>query len=126
MANTIKSSGTFSVQLGSTANSYNGDLTLNISGTGSNAVSEVKDIPSGSFTALNTSSLSDIKYMYFSNENTGSIQVAIDTAFTKVLTTLEPNDDAKIAWSGSIASSTLYARGTNMSGSQLYYILVER
>ena len=126
MANTIQGSGTFVVRLSSTNSSYTGDMTLNITATGSNAVSEVKNIPTASATALTTSSLDSIRYAYFANESTGSIQIASDSAFTKILTTLQPSDDSKIAMSGSIAANPFFARCTDESaGALLYYILVE-
>lgn len=128
MADQIKSSGTFTVTINGNVASMTGDLTLAVNKTGSNAVAEVKNITSGSWQALSTSSLSDVRYMYFSNEGSGSIIVANDAAGTKVISMLRTYDHSQIAWSGSIANTPLYANISAESpgtSSVLYYILAE-
>jgi preprotein translocase subunit SecA len=78
MADTIASSGTFTVSINGSTSKYVGDLTINtLTKTGSNAASEVKNIYSGSWQPLSTASLTDMRYMYFSNEGTSSIIIAI-------------------------------------------------
>jgi len=128
MADTIASSGTYTVSINGSTSKYVGDLSLTtLTKTGSNATADVKNITSASaWTPLNTSSLSDMRYMYFSNESTSSIIVASDSAGTKILTVLQPGDSSLIASSGSIATQTLYANvPASTSSSVLYYIVSE-
>lgn len=126
MSDTIRNSGTFTVTINGTVSSFNGDCTLSVTKVGSNATADVKNVTSGSWQALTTASLSDLRYMYFANEGTGSIIIAVDSAGAKPIATLQPNDHAIIPWSASIAAASLYANvPMYTSSSLLYYILTE-
>lgn len=126
MADTIKSSGTFTVTINGSVSKYDGDCTLSVSRSGSNAVSEVKTVDSASWQALSTGSLSDVRYMYFANESTGTLAISTSGSGVPIITTLLPNDHSIIAWSGSIGSTTLYAKCVVSASSNLYYILSEQ
>jgi len=128
MSDTISSAGSFTVTINGSTSKFVGDLSLTtLNKSGSNAVADVKNITSGSWQPLNTSSLSDVRYMYFSNEGTSSIIVANSADGQKVLTTLQPNDHSQIAWYANMSGSQLYANVSDpTSGSVLYYILTER
>ena len=120
---TLKIFGKFSIKDGTTSK-IDGDCTVNYSKTGSNSISYTRLINSSSYQALTTSSLNDVRYMYFANTSTGSMTIYKDGAGANTLTTLQPEDHSVIAWSSSIGNCPLWARANN-SSSILYYILTE-
>lgn len=127
MSDTITSNGTFTVTIYGSTSKYVGDLSItSIVKSGSNAASEVKNIASGSWQALATGSLSDIRYMYFSNESTGTLYISTTTSTVGLISVLAPNDHSQIGWSGSVAATPLYATCVMpTSSSVLYYIVSE-
>jgi hypothetical protein len=130
MAATITSVGTFSVGIeGSAISKYVGDCSISITKTGSAVVSNIQTMHSQSgWTPLVTSSLDNLRYGYFSNEGTASVQIASDSAGSKVITTLSPNDHSVIAFDiANIAQGTLFANVPEAtSGSVLLYILTDK
>jgi hypothetical protein len=126
MANSIVNNGTVTVTT-STLRLIT-DTAFNITLSGSNAVGTVDNITTQSYQALNTSSLSDVRYIIASNEDlTGSISIATDSAGTNQISYLAPGDSAVIPWSGSAGSTTLYAKAfkTTASSSLLQYVICE-
>jgi hypothetical protein len=127
MADTISATGTYTVTINGTTSKYVADNSVTIQKTGSNAASEVINIGTAAWTPLNTGSLSDLRYAYFANESTGTIQVTFSQSFLP-FTTLLPNDSTMLALSNSIGapSGSLWARAISSSGpSILYYIVSE-
>jgi hypothetical protein len=120
---TLKIFGKFSIKDGNTSK-IDGDCTVNYSKTGSNSVSYTRLIDNATYQALTTSSLNDVRYMYFANNGTGSMTIYRDGSGANTLTTLQPNDHSVIAWSGSIGGCPLWAKAHN-SASILYYIITE-
>ena len=126
MANTVALNGSYTLTLDGLRTV--GDMTGTVYLTGSNSSIQSQDITSSAYTALNTSSLSDLRMAWFYNDyiNTGSgsvITVATDNAGAKPICILWPDDAVIIAWSG---STPLYAKVT--SGSKdavLQYVLNE-
>lgn len=123
MANTIVSTGTVRATFSSMT--VTTDIGFTTVLTGSNMIADTKNIGISSWEALNTSSLTDLKWIIASNEGTGSIQLARDAAGTNIIAIMEPYDAVVIPWSGSIQSSTLYAKATP-SQSILQYVVSER
>lgn len=126
MANSIVNNGTVTVTT-STLRLIT-DTAFSITLSGSNTVGTVDNITTQSYQALNTSSLSDIRYIIASNEDlTGSISIATDSAGTNQISYLAPGDSAVIPWSGSAASTTLYAKAFKTAGSSslLQYVICE-
>ncbi len=123
MANTIVSSGTVRLSLNSTT--VTSDVGFNITMTGSNYQSEAINVTGSVWTALNTSSLSDMRWLVASNEGSGSIQISKDSSGTVILATLESQDSCIIPCTGSIASNSLFAKSI-VTSSVLQYFVVER
>lgn len=121
MSNTIYLNGNFQTSM--VGGSSNIPISVNVVMTGSNATSDMKNIALTA-TALNTSSLSDLRYFAANNVGTASIQIATDAAMTNIISTLQPNDSVIIPWSASIASIPLYAKSLVYT-SVLSYIVVE-
>lgn len=127
MANTITSAGSVTVTTDT--------LTLRISTgldytmTGSNLLYEVKDLASGSWQPLVTSSLTNLRLAVFTNRlDYTTIAVAKDSAGSNVLLSLEAGDSAILPFSSSISTATLYARSyvsSSLLTSSLDYLLVE-
>jgi hypothetical protein len=127
MSDYIRQTGTFTVTINGSISKFDGDCTLSVVKTGSNAIADVKNIGSASaWTPLNTSSLSDLRYAYFANEGTGTLWIASNSTGTNIISKLDVNDHATIPWSGSIGTIPLYANCPAAgAGSVLYYILAE-
>ncbi len=110
-------------------NTYNEDLTVNYTMTGSNATSDIITLPgSNAWVGLLTSSLSSIKYLAGSNIGTGSCQLARDAAGTKLIGTFLPGDAVLIPDSGSLAgisAQTFFARNIDGQGTLFSYSIVE-
>lgn len=119
MANTITCNATFTVS--TAAGSPNVAIGINVPMSGSNATWTIQNIATGTWQALNTSSLTDVRYFAADNMSTGAIQIATGSAGQNVLTKLSPNDNIVLPWSGSL---TLYAQAFN-SASQLAYLVAE-
>ncbi len=116
MANTISTTGTFTVNIDGI--NYNGSLSNTITTSGSNAIGNIINIASGSWQGLPTSSLSDIRYVHAENKGDEKVLIATDSAGTKLVAILTSGDVALIPWSG---SGQFYAnvQSTNASGSLL-------
>lgn len=127
MSNSITSTGTVTLTTPSTT--IRQSLVFDVDTTGSNYTMEAKNINSGSWQALTTSSLSDIKTGLFYNTTPATtIAIARDNAGANVLTSLDYDQSAFIPMSGSIATQTLYARSyvsTSLTSAALEYTLVE-
>jgi hypothetical protein len=124
MANSIRVSGNASVT--SDGLTVNNTITYTINMTGSNVTATVTDVALGSWQALNTSSLSDIRIFVASNVppvdgQSGSIQIASAASGTPVVTILGSGDSVVLPWSGSLG---LWARAYT-SASALQYIVAE-
>jgi len=129
MANTIKSNG--SVTVATPTVSIKQLVYIDYTATGSNVVYEAKNIPSGSWTALATQSLYDMRFGMFSNNTTGAT-IAICTSGSggtaQVLTSLAVDETAVIPFSSSIGNGSLFARSylsSSISNAVLEYTLVE-
>lgn len=113
--NTLTCNGIITVTIG---NSINLPLAVNVAITGSTDVRKTQAIALGSWQALDTSSLSNIRYLWADNISTGSINVATDGAGSNVISRLSPNDNLLIPWSGSL---TLYAQAYISASALQYY-----
>lgn len=103
------------------------DLGYSVTATGSQFTDKQQIIPSGSATALITSSLSNVGIAMFKNMGTGSVEIATDSAFTKrVCVMVVSGSPAIIPWSGSIANASFYARGLDQSGTVIRYAIREQ
>lgn len=100
MANTITSNG--SVTFNISGMNVIGNASLVLYTTGSNLQANVVNIATGTWQTLATSSLSDIRFMYFQNDGSGSCQIAVDSGGTEVIAILQDGDFAIIPWSGSL------------------------
>jgi hypothetical protein len=117
MANQITSNGTFTI--GDSAGlrgTFN--LSLNLTMTGSNLALEAANVPSGSWKALSTSSLSDLRYAVFVNSGTQKIILGASDVGAGISPVLMPGDFCVIPYSGS-GVLPLYAQGYNSSTASL-------
>jgi hypothetical protein len=105
MANTISTTGTLTTVMG--ALRVTGDLTLSKTLSGSNVTANVQNIALSSWQGLDTSSLSDVRYAYVSNDGSGSVKLATDGAGANVIAVLQTDDWVFLPWSG---STGLYAQ----------------
>lgn len=123
MANTIKSTGT--VTLATPAVSIRQSVLVDYVMSGSNLVYEAKNIAVGSWQALTTSSLSEMRYgVFYNGILSSSIIIARDSAGTYQVAGLLYDETAVIPFSSSIGGGSLYARAYN-SASVLEYTLAE-
>ena len=122
MAYNIICNGTFTVQT-ITGNIPLG-VNISVGLTGSNWVAKATDIGTSSWVGLDTSSLADLRYFAADNIGSGNIQIATDSAGTKIISILQPNDNCIIPWSGSVSTSTLFAKAF-ITGSTLAYMALE-
>ena len=125
MANTLTFNGTFTPTFGSLRPVAS--IATSITLSGSNFIANTLNVTSSAYTPLATSSLSDLRYAFFANNDaTASIIVAFDTSGTKTLTVIPPDESAVIPYSSSIAAASLYAKAVGSTGSVvLDYILLE-
>lgn len=116
MANQITSNGTFAIGDSSgMRGTFN--LSLALTMTGSNLTLDVKNLPSGSWTALNTSSLSDLRYGVF--VNSGNHDILIGGANGVGLQPrLAPGDFFIFPYSGSSVPQ-LFAQGASSTTSSI-------
>lgn len=125
MANVIYVNGTFSTQTPEGTTPLG--LSTQVNCTGSNSIQIFADIATTSWQPLYTASLTDLRYAAFYNygdstANAGIIEVASDSAGTKLMSILQPGDSAVIPWSASIGAATLYAKAFNNSSSLAYQL----
>ena len=100
MANTATIIGSFTLNVGGIRNTA--DLYTNITLTGDNIIVGSVPVTSSAYTALDTSSLADMRMMWLYNDSTSSmVTVATDAAGTKPIAILSPEDSALVPWSGS-------------------------
>lgn len=119
MSNSIIVNGSIQSTIGSLTS--RGDLTVLLTPTGSNVVSDVINT-STSYTGLPTASLSDVRYLYAKNDGAYKTYIAKDNSGTNVIATMEAGDVALIPLTGSQA---LFAK-SDTSGSVLTLIITER
>ena len=117
MAYTIQCNGTFTATIG---NPINIPLSINVYVTGSNDKRVTQPVATGTWQALDTSSLSNVRYFVADNISTASIAIATDSAGTKLIGTLQPNDNIVTPWTGSMS---LYVQ-SYISASVLQYYLI--
>lgn len=101
-----------------------GTLTTNLTTTGSNNVSNVANITTGSWSTISQGSNADFRWGYFVNlDATSSVAIAINSS-ASVASYLQPGDWCVLTYSGSPA---IYASGSGASGTiLLQYILTEK
>lgn len=124
MANQITSTGTFTI--GDSAG-LRGifNLSLNLTMTGSNLALEAANIPSGSWTGLRTSSLSDLRYAVFVNNGEQDVLLGASSVGAGLNPRLRPGDFCVIPYSGS-GVLPLYAQGgSSTTASLLEYGVAE-
>jgi|ERR1017187_3360462 hypothetical protein len=117
--NVIALNGNFQYQ--STGGNSNVPLSVNVPQSGSSGTWTTDNFVSGAWQPLNTSSLSDIRYLVADNVGSGSIKLATDAAGTKQVAWLYPGDNVVIPWSG---STGLYGQAQTVNG-MLTYLVVE-
>jgi hypothetical protein len=104
-----------------------GNVQLNYTMTGSNMSAGVINVPTGLWTAMNTSSLTDVKYLFVENVSSASsgakIFVSTTNSMTGLSSVLEIGDWSFISQSGSIQ---LWAAASGSSAGILSEIVVER
>lgn len=111
MGNSITLSGTYTLSSGQVRDV--GTVSTTITTSGSNYVSK-NDTVGTSFQALTTSSLSSVNSGFFSNNDaSGSVIVALDNAGTKPVSIIGPLQETTWLFSGSAASTTLYAKAVS-------------
>ncbi len=125
----IQISGLFQVPLSGNTK-YIDDLSVNVSPTSSNVVGINATIQTGSWQALFTSSLGNIRYLSFDSFGTsGQVSIAVSSSNgLNNIATLWAGDVAVIPWSASYTPS-LWAQAYNVSQSlnsvPIQYILVQ-
>jgi hypothetical protein len=124
MANQITSNGTFSIGDSSgTRGSFN--LALSLTMTGSNLTLDIKNIPSGSWTPLNTGSISDLRYAVFQNSGEQNIIIG-GTNGAGLQPMLRPGDFFVFPYSGSTVPQLFAQGGNNLTQSLLEYGITEQ
>lgn len=127
MANQVIINGTLSIIVGNVRDV--GTIATTFSMSGSNYVSTLQDITASAYQALDTSSLSNVKGGYFSNNDvSASIIVATDSSGTNKVVIVSPLAETTWAYSGSIASVPLWAKSVSPANNQtaeLQYMLFE-
>lgn len=125
MANQAIINGTFTLNSGTLRSVGTVATTITLAGT--NYVANIQNVTGSAFTALDTSSLADVRAGYFANNDiSASIIIAFDNAGTKPIAILLPDDSMTWTYSGSIAASSLWAKAVNVTTSaSLEYILCE-
>ena len=126
--NTFTLSGTSTFNVGSTRNTANLASTVNINNSGSGYIQETQNITGSAWTALLTSSLSDVKVAWFFNTDLlSNIVIATGSAGQNILMNLQPDaDTVQLTWSGSLplfAKSFPSQFGVNTGSVVLQYIL---
>lgn len=100
MADNINANGTINYQIDGI--NLNGNTSLLYFVTSSTMLVNVQTLPTGSWIPLaTTSSISDIRYTFVSNQGSGSVNVATDSAGTKVAAILQTGDWTFLPNSGS-------------------------
>ncbi len=112
MANSITSNGSVVVNVETLQLVNNMSFSQNI--TGSNVVGTVQSIDTGSWKALDTSSIgTTTRWFIASNEDlSGSISIALDVAGTKTFAIMAPGDSLLVPWSG-ITTMPLFAKASS-------------
>ena len=126
MASTFTISGTATATLDDVRAA--GDLTQNVTLVGGNYMATNQTLTDGAWTPLLTSSLSDLRFAFFSNYDiSSSVSVATGSTGGNTICVLNPYDIALIPWSGS-ASVPLFAKSIHsVDGTTRFeYILVEK
>lgn len=103
-----------------------GNMAKTVTLVGSNAGFKSANITASGWTGLDTSSLSDLRYSWFyNNDLTASIVIASGSNGEHVVTMLYPGDTAVMPWSASLPQ--LYAKAFGVTTNQVVvqYILVE-
>lgn len=125
MANTLIINGAFTIN-SDTVRSI-GSMQTNVELSGQNYVAENLNVTSSEYRPLQTGSLDNMAYGYFSNPNaTGSIIVALDDSGTDKVAVLRPKSEAVWQYSGSIDTVPLYAAAVDTDDEIVFeYILTE-
>ena len=124
MANTISVSG--NVGVSSDGLSINNSVSWNTNMSGSNVTATVQDIALGSWQALDTTTLGDVRILSATNTKdptqfSSSVILASDNAGAKPISILQAGDSCVIPWSGSLA---VWARAY-ISASTIQYVAAE-
>ena len=122
MAYNIICNSTFTVQ--TSVGNIPLSVAISVPLTGSNVVWKTQDLNTAGWSSLDTSSLSDIRYVAATNLGSGSVQISTNSAGTNVIGILQKNDSTIIPWSGSVAAASFYAKAFT-SASTLAYVLTE-
>ena len=122
MANTWTLNG--SVTLNSLNSKLVGPINQAITINGSNGVWQSQNVTTGSWIGLDTGSLTDLRYAWFTNTDvSSSILIATGSAGQNQIAIIQPSDDYLLPWSGSLP---LYAKAIGSNGTVvLQYILTE-
>ena len=122
MANSLQISGQITLTNNNLRNI--GALVTNLTTTGSNNLSNVQNITTGSWSVIQQGSNSDFRWGYFVNlDTTSSIAIAVSSS-ASVASFLAPGDWCVLTYSG---SPNLYASGSGANGTVLLqYIITER
>lgn len=121
MANLLQVSG--QITLTNTNLRNVGTLTLNLTTTGSNNISNVMNVPTGSWSTVSQGSNGDFRWGYFVNlDLTSSVAIAISSS-ASVASYLRPGDWVVLTYSGSPA---VYVSASGASSPALVqYIITE-
>lgn len=113
MANTLNYTTNISAQVDALGFSANKSVNLGI--TSSNAIQQSVTIPTSSFTQISLGSLTNVRALWFWNDNvtftSSVITVSTGSSGGNQLAVLQPGDSAMIPWSGSL--NGLYANVIN-------------
>lgn len=121
MANEIRVSGTLTISKGGYTATGNGSQTLDM--TGDNFFGEVINI-SSSYEQVTFTDMSDVRYLYIGNIDTGSAVIWAATGNgTGIFAKLQPDDFVMIPLSGS--SLWLQASGSTVSGTNVIVCATE-
>lgn len=122
MANTINING--QVVLTNTNMRNIGAITTSLTTTGSNNISNVMNVTTGSWSVISQGSNADFRFGYFTNlDTTSSVAIAVSSS-ASVASYLLPGDFCILTYSGSPA---LYASGSGANGTVLLqYMLSEK
>lgn len=124
MANIITITGNVGITSGnSNRNQYN--LTDTITPSGLNFVNENLNLTGSGYTAMRTSSLANLKFGYFyNNDISASITLATGSTGGNILGILSPGDSQILRWNGTSLPS-LYAVNSGTGSTVLTYFLSE-
>ena len=121
MANTLAVNGQITLTNNNLRNI--GTLSTNMTTTGSNNISNVMNVTTGSWAVISQGSNADFRWGYFCNcDATSSVAIAVSSS-ASVASYLRPNDWCVLTYSG---SAVLYASGSGANGTiLLQYMLTE-